>query len=169
MTCYQLDRVWPEPAQEIRDEVVRFWLATGALSDSATAQKRSAQLAVVARDVDGQVAGVSTAVRVLVDQLGCECFYYRTFIAPEARVRGLRSTELVWQVLHESYRLLDERFRRGVDREVLGLYAEMENRSIIRRRNEAVWKDHGMNFVFIGRTANGNHKRVWYFSDARIR
>ena len=165
---YQLVRVWPEPSEEVRDEVVRFWLAVGAITDLATAKERSRQLLVVARDMAGQVAGVSTAVRMLVDQLGLECFYYRTFIAPDARVRGLRSTRLGWRIFHESYRLLDERFAQGNDREVLGLYAEVENASIMRHRNEAVWKDDGMNFVFIGRTTGGQHKRVWYFSDARI-
>ena len=166
---YQLARVWPEPAEEIRDEVVQFWLAAGALSDLATARERSRQLLVVARDAHGHVAGVSTAVRILVDQIGFECFYYRTFIAPGARIRGLRSTQLGWQILHESYRLPDERFLHGFDREVLGLYAEIENRSIMRHRNEAVWQDDGMNFVFIGRTESGHHKRVWYFRGACIR
>ncbi len=113
----QLARVWPEPAEEIRDEVVQFWLASGALSDLAAARERSGQLLVVGRDAHGNVTGVSTAVRILVDQLGFECFYYRTFIAPGARVRGLRSTQLVSQILHESYRLLDERFLHGFDRQ----------------------------------------------------
>lgn len=165
---YQLISAWPEPPDEVRDEVIRFWLATGALPDLATAQERSRQLLVVARDTRGQVVGVSTAVRVLVHQLGCECFYYRTFVAPAARNRGLRSTQLVWQILHESYRLLNERFLHGFDRDVPGLYAEMENPSVMRRRNEAVWEDNGMNFVFIGRTEGGYHMRVWYFSEARI-
>ncbi len=112
--------------------------------------------------------GVSTAVRLFVQQLGVECFYYRTFIAPVARVRGLRSTNLGWQVLHASYRVLNDRFQQGFDRQVLGLYAEIQNRSIMRHRREAVWQDDGMNFVFIGRTAEGNHCRVWYFEKACI-
>ncbi len=60
---YQLAPVWPEPADDIRDEVVRFWSATGALSDAATAQERSRQLLVVVRNAHGHVVGVSTAVR----------------------------------------------------------------------------------------------------------
>ena len=39
----------------------------------------------------------------------------------------------------------------------------MENPSIRRNRNEAVWQDDGMNFVFIGKTPDGKHQRVWYF------
>ena len=105
---------------------------------------------------------------LLVHQLGVECYYYRTFIAPAARNRGLRSTQLGWQILHESYRFLNERFLHGFDREVLGLYAEMEIRSIMRNRNEAVWQENEMNFVFIGRTKGGHHMRVWYFDGARI-
>ena len=69
---YQLARVWPEPSDEIREDVVRFWLALGGLTDLAVAEARSRQLLVVARDSLGHVVGVSTAVRVLVHQLGVD-------------------------------------------------------------------------------------------------
>jgi hypothetical protein len=50
-----------------------------------------------------------------------------------------------------------------------GLYAEIEHPSIMRNRSELVWHDGGMNAVYIGRTPDGNHIRVWYFDGARIR
>jgi hypothetical protein len=137
-------------------------------SELAATQERAYQLLVVARDQQGNVAGVSTALRMHVVQLGFDCFFYRTFVGRAHRVRGIRSTGLVWKILQESYRLLNERFQQGNAPGVLGLYAEMENPSIMRVRNEAVWQEDGMNFVFIGKTQSGRHVRVWYFDGARV-
>jgi len=122
----------------------------------------------VARDADGQVAGVSTATRKIVPQLGFECFWYRTFVGRAHRALGLRATQLFWAILLESYRFLNERFQQGCDPTALGLYAEIESRSIMRARNDLVWRDHGMNAVYIGRTQDGRHIRVWYFDGARV-
>lgn len=165
---YQLEGVWPAPSDAVREEVVNFWLAESAIPDLAVAHQRAHQLLVIARALDGHVAGVSTAVRMRVEQLGFECFYYRTFVGQAHRARGIRSTQLVWKILGKSYRLLNERFQQGEDPGVLGLYAEMENPSIMRVRNEAVWEEDGMNFVFIGRTQDGRHLRIWYFDGVRI-
>jgi hypothetical protein len=165
---YQLEGVWPTPSDSVREEVVKFWHTELPMSDLTATQERAHQLLVVARDPDGHVAGVSTALRMRVDRLGFKCFFYRTFVGMVHRTRGIRSTELVWDILQESYRILNNRFHLGFDPDTLGVYAEMENSTIMRVRNEAVWQDNGMNFVFIGKTQNGQHIRVWYFDGARI-
>jgi hypothetical protein len=165
---YRLEAAWPAPSEVLQQEVVHFWLSESALPDEVSAQARAPQLLVVSRDSNGQVAGVSTAVRTFVPLLGFECFYYRTFVGRAHRVRGLRGNELVWRIGAESYRLLDERFRRGCDPGVLGLYAEIESASLMASRKEAVWREYGMNVVYIGRTQDGRHLRVWYFDGARI-
>jgi hypothetical protein len=165
---YQLESVWPSPSESNRDDVVSFWMTELPSSELTATRERAHQLLVVARDPDGNVAGVSTALRMHVVQLGFECFFYRTFVGQTHRVRGVRSTELGWKILHESYRLLNERFQQGDDPGVLGLYAEMENPSIMKCRNETVWQEDGMNFVFIGKTQGGRHIRVWYFDGARV-
>ena len=167
-TGYRLQTVWPAPTVAVRDEVVNFWLAEGALPDRLLAEARAPELLVVAQTPKGQVAGVSTAVRTFVPQLGFECFFYRTFVGQAHRTRGLRSTELVHKIGLHSFQCLNERFRQGYDPGVLGLYAEIENTSLMRVRNELVWQDSGMNAVYIGRTPDGRHIRVWYFDGARI-
>ena len=167
-TSYQLEAVWPTPSVAVREDVINFWLAESALPNRPAAQERAHQLLVVARDFEGQVAGVSTAVRTFVSQLGFECLYFRTFIGRAHRGHGLRTTRLFWKILLESYRFLNERFLDGCDPDVLGLYAEIENRSIMRNRSDLVWHDCGMNAVYIGRTPDGRHIRVWYFDGARV-
>lgn len=166
--AYRLEAVWPSPSEMVREQVVNFWMTALPSSDLRAARERAHQLIVVARDSAGEVAGVSTAVRVSVDQLGFECFYYRTFVGCEHRVRGIRSTKLASRILQESFRLLNARYQQGHDSKVLGLYTEIENHSIMKNRNEAVWTDNGMNFVYIGRTREGRHLRLWYFDGARI-
>ena len=165
---YQLEAVWPTPPQNVREEVVRFWLAENALPSRPAAEERAFQLLVVARDADGHVAGVSTAVRTFVPQLGFECFFYRTFVGHKHRARGLRSTKLFWNILLESYRLLNERFLQGNDPGVLGAYGEIENPSVMRSFKHVVWHENGMSSVYIGRTQDGRHIRVSYFDGARI-
>jgi hypothetical protein len=167
-TSYQLDAVWPTPSAAVRADVVRFWLAEGALPNRPTAEERAHQLLVVAREPNGRVAGVSTAVRAIVPQLGFQCFFYRTFVGRAHRTHGLRSTGLFCRILLESYRVLNERFRRGIDPDVLGGYSEIESTSIMQACKDVIWQDSGMNAVYIGRTQDGRHIRVWYFDGARI-
>jgi hypothetical protein len=165
---YHLEGVWPAPSDPVQSEVVGFWLAESALPSRPAAEQRAHQLLVVARDADRRVAGVSTAVRTNIPQLGFDCFYYRTFVGRAHRVKGLLSTGLFWQILRESYRLLNDRFHHGIDPGVLGLYAEIESDSIMRSRKDLVWHDHEMNAVYIGRTVGGKHIRVWYFEGAQV-
>ena len=168
MVTYQLQGVWPSPSKAIQDEVVSFWLAEGALPDPAIASQRACELMVVARNAAHQIVGVSTAKAACVDQLRFECFYYRTFVGSANRSRGLHSTGLVWRILQESHRLLNQRFQEGCDPNVLGIYMEIENDKVMRFRNDAVWQENGMNVVYIGQTRDGQHIRVWYFDGARI-
>jgi hypothetical protein len=165
---HSMERAWPAPSEAVRQDVVRFWLTEAALPDLATAQARSQQILVVARDSSDQIAGVSTAIRAFVPLLGFDCFYYRTYVGREHRVRGLRSTGVCWEILRESYGMLNERFVRGCNPDVLGLYAEIENQSLMRVTNEAIWQCRGMNVVYLGRKRDGRHLRIWYFDGARI-
>ena len=165
---HHLEAVWPSPSLDVREEVIRFWLGEDALRDRESAERRAPELLIVARDSTGQVAGVTTAVRTHVRQLGFKCFYYRTFVGSQHRTRGLRSTKLFWKMLHESYRVLNERFQSGYDPGVLGLFAEIESQSIMRAQKAAVWSQDGMNAVFVGRTPEGKHLRVWYFDGAKV-
>ena len=67
---YRLEGVWPEASDRVQSDVVSFWLAESALPSRPTVEQRAHELVVVARDMDGQVAGVSTAVKTHVPHLG---------------------------------------------------------------------------------------------------
>lgn len=167
LAAYQMVSVWPAPDHITKCAVEDFWLAEHAMPPEAIAT-RSQELVIVAYHPCGAVAAVSTAVPVYVPQLELTCFYYRTYVGRVHRVIGVRSTQLAWRVLAESYRVLNARYQNGIDPSVKGLYLEIENRSLMRLRNETIWKDFGANAVFIGRNPDGQHCRVWYFEGTRI-
>lgn len=166
-TDYSIEIVWPKPTEGVRVEVVGFWAKESAVAPDEAAP-RSRQLACVARNASGEIAGVSTAKAVVVPQLGFSCFNYRSFVGRRHRTIGLKSTDLARRLLFDSYHTLNTRYASGRDPEVLGLFIEVENRSAMRRRNELVWNDFGANVVYVGRSARGCHCRVWYFEGARL-
>lgn len=164
---YSFHVVWPSPSDALRAEVVQFWLAEAALPEGK-AVERAAQLLVVCRDVDGAVAAVTTVIPSLVQGLGLRCFYFRAFVGRDHRARGLRGSKLIYRLIRASYDALNKRFQRGIDRDVVGLYLEVENPSVQRHRNHLVWTDLGANIVFVGKLQGGRQARVWYFDGAKI-
>ena len=167
MSQFTFETAWPNPPHDIRDEVVEFWGREGVLSHGQ-ASERAAQLLIVCRRSTGAVAGVSTAMPTFVERLGLRCFYFRSYIGKPYRTQGLRRLRIIHQVIRRSYDVLNTRFQQGIDKEMVGLYMEIENRSVKRLRNELVWTDLGANIVFTGMSPNGHHTRVWYFDRARL-
>ena len=121
----------------------------------------------MARDNSGAIVGTSTAIPVHIERLGFRCFFYRSYVRPDYRIRGVRSTGVVWEILRASHQHLNERFRHGHDSDVLGLYLEIENPSIAKDHSELMWHGEGMNVVYIGSTSDGHPIRTWYFDKAR--
>jgi len=164
---YELQVVWPDATAELRQKVAEFWQANKALPPNApieAALHRAKQLVVVAQHNDGKIAAVSTAVPTQIEQLGFPCFYYRTFVAPEHRQLWMLSLD----ILLTSYRALNQRFQEGHHPNVLGIFLELQNADLERHFKYAVWQLEGMNVVFIGKSASGLHRRVWYFDGALV-
>ena len=163
---FELVSAWPNPDDETRQKVVEFWLRNDVFTEQtrAQAEARATQLLVMAVGGDGEIAGVSTAFRQPIKQLGFPCFYYRTFVAPEHRKLWMLSKEL----FHASYDALNERFQKKQDTDCLGLFLELQNEMLMRHLKYAVWEADGMNVVYIGRSESGLHRRVWYFDGAMV-
>jgi hypothetical protein len=146
----------------LKDEVMRFWAEHRALPPELAVQ-RAEELLVVARDERGALAGVSTSTPRFIEQLGFPCFYYRSFIGPAHRRGGLARSMIV-----AGHRALNARFVAGERPEILGVFIEVANAEFAAARNLAVWCNEGMNAVFIGKSPEGRHRRIWYFDGARI-
>ncbi|MBZ0114854.1 MAG: hypothetical protein K8J08_20505 [Thermoanaerobaculia bacterium] len=163
-TEYELRTAWPRAEPFLAEQVIEFWRREEAIVDPSVATRRASELLVVALAGSGEIAAVSTARRGFVEQLGFDCFYYRTFVGAEHRRQGLAP-----RVLKGGFQVLQERFEEGQDPEVLGLLIEAQSPVISGPAGEASWEKRGMpGCVFIGWSPRGNQLRVWYFATARL-
>jgi hypothetical protein len=74
---------------EMRAELVQFWIANGAITDSFEAWRRTSEVGCVVLNKEGKIVGVNS---IYIDRLiadGRSYWFYRTFIRPDCRVMGL--------------------------------------------------------------------------------
>jgi len=77
---------------ELREELIAFWLNSGALGSRQQAEKRVREAVHVVLNEQGRIVGVNTVFPgKLVDGVEQIYWFYRTFIHPEYRFPGLSS------------------------------------------------------------------------------
>ena len=140
------------------EDVVAFWTKEGAL-DLREAQRRVAEILLVASDRVGRPVGVSTTVLRRIDQLRADLWYARVFVGAAHRrshlAIGLALGARDW---------LARRFASGEDRRAIGIVFEVESEVLKRFFPQAIWPR--TEFAFIGETSTGSHVRVFYFPGA---
>ncbi len=154
---YVLTNVYLRISTDTRDQVVRFWDQTGAISDSAEARRRVDELVVVARNATGDVAGVNTVYAGRLDGFG-PVYLYRSFVRPEDRRPGLSRMLLMCATdhLHRLYRTQALRADQAPFADQAaprGLAFVAENEKLLRRGARQVLTRLG--FRFIGHDARG--------------
>ena len=153
-------RIEPFSEQErvTGEDVVAFWTKEGAL-DLREAQRRVAEILLVASDRVGRPVGVSTTVLRRIDQLRADLWYARVFVGAAHRrshlAIGLALGARDW---------LARRFASGEDRRAIGIVFEVESEVLKRFFPQAIWPR--TEFAFIGETSTGSHVRVFYFPGA---
>jgi hypothetical protein len=138
--------------------VIDLWLREGALP-AAEAERRVAEVLLVATGEGGRVVAVSTTYLRRSDQLQAELWHVRAFVGAAHRKSGIGL-----QLALASRDTLVERFASGADRRGIGVLFEVENEALKRSYPQAVWPR--LEFVFIGETPSGSHIRVHYFPGA---
>jgi hypothetical protein len=153
-------RIEPFAEQErvTREDVVAFWTREGALA-APEAQRRVAEILLVASDRAGRPVGVSTTVLRRIDPLRADLWYTRVFVGAAHR----RSHLAVGLALAARDRLA-RRFASGEDRRAIGIVFEVESEVLKRFLPQAIWPR--TEFAFIGETSTGSHVRVFYFPGA---
>lgn len=73
----------------LRSHLIAFWLENGALADPLEAWRRTFEVACVAIDEGGRIAGVSSVHSADFGGNGASYWFYRTFIRPDCRTIGL--------------------------------------------------------------------------------
>lgn len=86
---HSITPVFGAVTEELRREVVAFWLQHGAIGNQLEASKRADQLLCVARNGAGELVGVTTAYLASMQGREGRYFFCRMFIRPSSRVLQL--------------------------------------------------------------------------------
>lgn len=73
----------------LRSHLIAFWHEHGAIEDPSEAWRRTFEVACVAIDDSGRIAGVSWVYSAGSPGAGASYWFYRTFIRPDCRDFGL--------------------------------------------------------------------------------
>ena len=153
--------VWKALSPELAAELVAFWRDQNAIQNEAAATRRTEQAVCIARDADGALCGVATAMIKVLPRLRQPMYYYRQFFAKE--MRGQHQELAFFQRCKQ---LLQDYTSDLPQPESLGMLLEIENAKIASAYRRAV--EPGFDAVFIGYSPRGLPLRVSYFTDARL-
>ena len=151
--------VWKALTPELSAELVAFWNDQNAIRNAAEAGRRSEQVVCIARDAEGALCGVATAIVKVLPRLRQPMYYYRQFFAP-----ALRGQHQELTFFQQAKRILQD-YNAGLDTpEALGILLEIENAKIAAAYRRA--HEPGFEATFIGYSPRGLQLRVSYFDAA---
>ena len=151
--------VWKALTPELSAELVAFWNDQNAIRNAAEAGRRSEQVVCIARDAEGALCGVATAIVKVLPRLRQPMYYYRQFFAP-----ALRGQHQELTFFQQAKRILQD-YNAGLDTsESLGILLEIENAKIAAAYRRA--HEPGFEATFIGYSPRGLQLRVSYFDAA---
>ena len=145
---------------KLSGEVIDIWKKYNLLSKGESGMERAQQVAIIVKNKNHEIIGISTAYSTYVKQLKNTLFVFRCMLIPEYRYPGLLTkltviTRDYLEYIHKNHEPL-----------CIGLITEVQNPKLAKYRREAVYP--GSGFIFIGYTKNGNQVRVYYFKGAKI-
>ena len=151
--------VWKALTPELSAELEAFWNDQNAIRNAAEAGRRSEQVVCIARDAEGALCGVATAIVKVLPRLRQPMYYYRQFFAP-----ALRGQHQELTFFQQAKRILQD-YNAGLDTsESLGILLEIENAKIAAAYRRA--HEPGFEATFIGYSPRGLQLRVSYFDAA---
>ena len=154
-----IEPVWKQVTPALRDELVAFWTANGAVSDPQRASARADEVVCVVRDEQGALCGACSAQVRVLPRLRQPMYYMRMFLAKSARGMGQAIP------LHNATRDALAAYNRTLERpEALGVLLEFESRFLSSRFKQAYHPEGDS--TFIGYSPRGLQMRVSYFKDA---
>jgi GNAT superfamily N-acetyltransferase len=146
LSRFQVQWVFGNITETLRQELVAFWLREGALTHPDEAWRRSWEVACVLREgEEGALAGVCT-VAIHLDEHNRSYGFVRIFIRPDSRFTGL-NVRLMERMIEGFKEFAREA---GGPRRLL---ATIENRKLERRAPQKILARLG--FVRAGIAANG--------------
>ena len=157
--AFQIIPVWRQVMPELKAELVDFWKLNRAIGDPARAQARADEAVCIARDQDGALCAVGTAVVRVLPRLRQPLYYYRLFFAK--RARGQQHMP----AFYNRCRGVLQAYNASLPQpESLGVLVELESVFLSSFYKRAHVTE--MNSTFIGYSPRGLQLRVSYFEDA---
>lgn len=160
-TSFQFVAHWQTKLPDEEKDVVAFWKEHDALGEGIDPEDRLREVVLHARDKDGSVAAVCTAVPVTLPRLGQPMYYYRCFVGER-----WRKTKLVLHLLNRAFEILETHARKNAY-PCIGVVLELENGRFGETLREPVWSVN--DFVYIGFSGRGLELRLRYFKGARLK
>ena len=151
--------VWKQVTPDLAQELMAFWQASKAVVEPGAAATRALQAVCVARDGNGALCGVATAVVKALPRLRQPTYYYRQFFA-----KALRGQHQELAFFQFAKRVLQDYNAALPKAESLGILLEIENAKIAAAYKQAVVP--GFDAVFLGYSPRGMQLRASYFSKA---
>lgn len=161
MPEFTYHRGWADLTESDADEVIEFWVREKALPSGQDPRQRVSQVVMFARDPDGAIAAVGTAVPQWPARLGQPVYYYRSYVAPQ-----WRHTRVVYNLLRKAVRLLEDDAGKH-DWPCIGVLLELENKRFGETGRMPVWPR--IEFVYVGRSPRGLECRVHWFRRAKLK
>jgi len=161
MSQFSFHSGWGQLGSEDSSDLVDFWVGEKALPNEQAARQRLSQVVMFARDADGKVAAVCTALPQSPPQLGQPVYFYRSFVAPQ-----WRKSLVVYRLLKQAVALLEEDSR-AHDWPCIGVLLELENERFGKKGRMPVWP--GIDFVYVGKSPRGLECRIHWFREAQLK
>ena len=98
----RLTTVWPEITAQDAEDLLAFWKREGAIPDES-ARRRGERVVMLARDADGEIAGVCTSLPMTPPRLRQPCVFWRAFVGKQ-----WRHTRLIFNLLTRSFSALED-------------------------------------------------------------
>lgn len=157
---FSFHNYWRKDKTEIKADLSQFWISNEVLKASRV-DNRVDETVIICRNKQGQLIGVSTVFKSLVEQLRNEAYVFRCFIAEAHRAPALDT-----QLVLKTFQILEQSVASGAKDKAIGLLMVVQNELIKNNWNKAIWPDTEM--VYIGNLPNGDHLRIRYFKGVRV-
>lgn len=154
---YLLDEVHPS----VQDQAVEFWLKEAALAPDQ-AKQRVQQLAAIATDDRNDITAVATMFLTEPAELKQRLYRYRTFVGKDHRRQRLATDLLNFTFEHTEARVTDPSAAKS-----LGIFLVVDRHLVSDLPPQLLWPK--TQFSFFGRRPGGEHLRVRYFDQVKLK
>lgn len=159
-TALRFESIWKACSPALIEEIVAFWKAEDVLPAGEDAEQRAQQAAVLARDENNRIVGISTAVARIVPRIGQPMYYYRMYSTAEHRGQGTG-----YALLENTQAALQSHAKSEDHATAIGIILEIENAKYEQRYRQAAWP---MGFNFIGYSPRRLPLYAYYFPGALL-